>query len=59
MTTYAIDDENSNELAAGVPQHEIEQVSQMWANKLGRPVYYYEMFVEDAESRQILPTTNA
>lgn len=54
MTTYAIDNGNSEELCSGLSEQEAHRVAQDWADRLGEPVYLYETGSE-GEPEEIEP----
>lgn len=48
MANYSIDDEHSNQIAAGLQEHNARQVAQRFANERGRSVWLYR----DSEGAQ-------
>jgi glutamate formiminotransferase len=56
--TYAIDDGDGNEIAAGLSEHVARKTAQRIATERGIPVYLYETPVEageDGESEEFTP----
>jgi len=54
MTYYGVDDGAGNQLTIGLSQHEARQVAQRIADRLGEPVYLYEVGSDD-DAEEVSP----
>ena len=54
--TYAIDDEHSNQLTAGLSEDEAYPAAKAWATRLGRPVFLYSVDAQEQDYlRRVMP----
>lgn len=55
-TYYGIDDEHSQAYAQGVPEWAVWDRAQEIADRVGRPVYVYDMADQDRPAAQVDPS---